>query len=141
MRFKLVTLFKLTTAAALIIGSLVAYRLHFPIEAEGATAVLANRALWKDLKLPASATDVTFYVDQYGCEAEFAISEHEFLAWWESRDWTLIAITNPVPYFEPVRLPEDERLVADGYEATIPDGIVVFDRSRSRAAFWASTFP
>ena len=33
-------------------------------------------------------TDVTYYADFRGCEAEFAISESEFLNWCSVRGWS-----------------------------------------------------
>ncbi|WP_425397318.1 hypothetical protein [Aeoliella sp.] len=140
MRFGLKTLLWITTGVALVIGSIAAYRVY-PYQAVGANVHVANRVLWDDLRLPPSASDVTFYVDRYGCEAEFAISESEFLKWCRHRGWHTSEIAAPVPYFQPVCLPDDNRPVEDGYLFEIPDGRGVYDRSRSRAAYWASIFP
>lgn len=141
MRFKLSTLLLLTTAAAISIAAVRAYCLYYPSQAHHASAAVANRVLWKELSLPASASDATFFVDQYGCEAEFAISERELLEWCESRHWTLSQIQSPVPYFRPIILPDDGRLVTDGWQFTSRDCTGVYDCLRGRAAYSASTFP
>lgn len=141
MRYNLKILFALTTTIAIAVGSIAAWSFYYPYQATGTSVAVANRVLWDDLKLPSGASDITFYVDRYGCEAEFAISQPEFLEWCKVQGWSVSGITTPVPYFEPVCLPEDDRLVETGYEFSIPYGRVVYDSSRSRAAFWASTFP
>ena len=97
--------------------------------------------IWDGYELPDSASDVTYYADFGGCEAEFAISESEFLAWCHVRGWSPKKIHGSIPYFQPVLLADDDTIVTNGFTFDIPDGEGVFDADRSRAAFRASTFP
>lgn len=105
------------------------------------SASIANRKIWEGYRLPDSASDVTYHVDFGGCEAEFAIAETDFLEWCELRGWQPVRVDRATPYFQPVLLPDDERLVEEGYTFSIPDGQGAFDSKRSRAAFWVSSFP
>lgn len=111
------------------------------ITRNGVAADVANDILWPRLRLPEDASDVTCYVDFGAAEAEFAISEESFLAWCKVNGWAVEALVTPVPYFEPMVLPEDPRVVTRGYGFTPPDGRGCFDSDRRRAGFWASTFP
>jgi hypothetical protein len=140
-RFRLKTLFVATTLLSIAVAAFVVYCRNLSATGAGTSHAIANRAMWTGLELPSYASDVTFYVDQYGCEAEFRISEQDFLDWCKGKGFRISRISSPVPYFQPIALPGDERLVAYGYEFSVPDGAGVFDADRGRAAFYASTFP
>ena len=140
-QFSLSTLLKGFFVAAVLLAGLVAYRSFFGSHRIGVSAATANRMLWSGYRLPDSATDVTYIVDFGGCEADFAISESQFLAWCKHSGWTASKIKTPVPFFEPILLVGDSTLVTDGYTFQIPNGQGVFDAKRRRTAFWASTFP
>jgi hypothetical protein len=106
-----------------------------------ASAHAANQILGDELRLPAAATDVTYYVDFGAAEAEFAVSEEDFLNWCRTKGWAVQSIESVSPYFEPMWLPSDSRPVVRGYHFSPPDGQGTFDADRSRACFWVSTFP
>ena len=127
--------------AAILIVATVTYRSNYQSHRVGVSASIANRMMWPGYELPADASDVTYHVDPGGCEAEFAISESEFLAWCRARGWSPKKISGSIKYFQPVLLPNDDTIVTNGYAFDIPDGKGVFDADRSRTAFWASTFP
>lgn len=131
----------LLALAAIALGLIATHQRYYSTTRSGVTAAVANRKVWADYSLPATATDVTYYADFGGCEAEFAITETNFVAWCEDRGWSFSPITEPTPYFRPILLPDDNTPVSQGYTFELPDGRGVFDRTRSRAAFWASTFP
>ena len=97
--------------------------------------------IWSGFKLPHNASDVTYHVDLGGCEAEFAISESDFLEWCNDRGWVPERIARPIAYFQPVLLSDNDTIVTDGYTFDVPDGKGVSDAGRPRTAFWASTFP
>lgn len=141
MRIRFKPLLKPAILCGLMIAAVVGFRSYFKTTMSGTTASVANRMMWQGLGLPASASDVTYYADSGGCEAEFAIPVAEFLELCEQRGWEVSEIETPVAYFEPVLLPDDERLVREGYTFWLPDGRGVYDSQRSRAAFYASTFP
>ena len=141
MRYSLKSLTVCVLVSGFAIGSAVSYRSYFRPTGSGATASVANRVMWQELKLPTSASDVTYYVDSGGCEAEFAIAEPDFLELCRQKGWDVRGIESPAPYFEPVLLPRDSRLVNEGYTFSLPDGEGVYDSKRSRAAFYVSTFP
>lgn len=101
----------------------------------------ANAWLWQEARLPEAASDVTFFVDFGACEAEFAISERPFLAWCEAHGWEVESIDEPVAYFDPMWLAPDTRPVDRGIHFSPPSGRGVYDATRSRAAYWISTFP
>ena len=112
--------------------------------ASGVSVESANRKLWPSLRLPDSASDVTYAVDSYGCEAEFAITESEFVKWCASNDWEIEEIAAPTNYFQPIILRLDQktaRVIDKGYNYYPPDGEGKFDASSLRANFWVSTFP
>jgi hypothetical protein len=141
MRFGLKSLLIVISVIAFALATYCGYRNYYKTTASGTTATVANRVMWSAFKLPISATDVTFFVDFGGCEAEFAIPEDDFLLWCSKRGWKVTEIKSPVPYFQPVCLASDDRLVSEGYTFALPDGEGVYDASRSRAAFYISTFP
>ncbi|MEM8783493.1 MAG: hypothetical protein AAGE65_11640 [Planctomycetota bacterium] len=128
-------------APSLLLAVVVVYQSYYPSRGSNTTSQVANRVLWDRLNIPEAAQDVTFFVDWGGCEAEFALEERLFVELCQSRDWTFTDITEPVPYFKPIWLEADTRWVVSGYTFNIPDGEGVFDRDRSRVAFFASTFP
>ena len=107
----------------------------------GVSTSVANKMLSAHLRLPASASDVSYYVDFGAEEAEFAISEQDFLKWCHTQGWAVEPIRSPVAYFEPMAMPDDSRQVDRGYHFSPPDGQGTFDADRSRACFWTSTFP
>ena len=129
------------SVVAISIATVVAYRLYFQAHRVGVGPDIANRMIWPEYELPNDASDVTYHVDFGGCEAEFAVSESHFLNWCRARGWSPTRIFGSKTYFQPVLLPVDDTIVTDGYSIDIPDGEVVFDATRSRAAFWVSTFP
>ena len=134
-----ITLISCATVAAVWLLST-----YFGASASGVTAEAANRKLWSSLKLPDSASDVTYAVDSGGCEAEFAISESDFVNWCASNNWEIEKIAAPTIYFEPIILGLDEktaRIIETGYSYHPPDGEGKFDASSLRANFWVSTFP
>lgn len=141
MRFHLATFLKVVSIIAIILAVIASYRNYYQPHRTGVTAAIANRMMWPGYELPEGASDVTYYVDFGGCEAEFQIDETAFLAWCEHRGWMPVRIGKPLPYFQPVLLADDERPVRKGYTFNIPYGRGVFDAERSRAAFCASTFP
>ena len=141
MKLKLLSLFIAAVIVCFLIAAFSFYRIFRSSTARGTTATVANRVMWAGFELPASAADVTYYVDFGGCEAEFAISEADFLSWCSDRGWTVTKIDTPVPYFKPILLPDDDHLVQHGYTFSLPDGDGVYDASTSRAAFHVSTFP
>lgn len=142
MRYPVRDLLLFTTLVALVVGAIAAHRNYYRRSASGVSAAVANRMLWDYLSLPLAASDVTYYSDWGGCEAEFAIGEAEFLGWCDSRSFKVTEIGAPIAYFEPILLRQgDDRLVADGYTFEAPDGQGVFDRDAGRAAFVVSTFP
>jgi len=102
---------------------------------------IANRMQWPELLLSTDASDVSFFISFYESEAEFAIPEESLLDWCQSKGWDVTKISTPLPYFEPLRMDADLRLVARGYRFSLPEGWGVFDADRSRAAFAVSTFP
>ena len=129
------------SVVAILIAAIVAYRSYFQAHRVGVGPNIANRMVWPEFELPNSAADVTYHVDFGGCEAEFAISESDFLNWCRTRGWCPSKISGPKTYFQPVLLPVNDTIVTNGYSIDFPDGEMVFDAARSRAAFWASTFP
>jgi len=141
LRFSLAKLLILVAFAAIVLAAIVGYRNYYQSHRTGVTATIANRMMWPGYKLPESATNITYHADFGGCEAEFAISESEFLEWCNSRGWAPNKITGTIQYFKPVLLPDNDKVVTNGYTFDIPDGEGVFDADRSRTAFWASTFP
>lgn len=141
MRFRFRSLLLMMTALCLALGVLSTYRMYFRVTARGTSSAAANRVMWHGYKLPPSACDVTFHADFGGCEAEFSILEGEFLDWCKERGWSVAKIESPVPYFQSILLPSDERPVARGYRFSPPDGEGVFDADRARAAFYVSAFP
>jgi len=141
MKYSLRTLFLVTTTLCISFVVYVACTKNLTKSDSGVTSAAANRSLWIHLRLPHDANDVTFCVDQYGCEAEFAVSEISFLRWCRNKDFKYASIKTPKPYFPSIMLPSDKHLVGRGYQFSIPDGRGVFDIKRGRAAFWASTFP
>jgi hypothetical protein len=110
-------------------------------EATGVSSQEANLWIWSHLQIPASASDVTYISDAYGCEAKSALSEGDFLTWCRGNEWPVEEITTPTPFFQPVLLPDDNREVAHGYRFSLSDGRGVFERDRSRVAFVVSEFP
>lgn len=141
MKTSLRSLLLIVTTLSLALGGLSAYRMYFRVTARGTSSAVANRVMWYGYTLPVSACDVTFYADGGGCEAEFSISEGDFLCWCEERGWNATKIESPVPYFQSILLPPDERPVVRGYRFSPPNGEGVFDADRARAAFYVSTFP
>jgi len=126
---------------AVSIGSFVSYRDYFRPHGTGETVSVANRVMWQAYKLPAAASDVTYYTDSGGCEAEFSISESEFLKWCDDKGWIPKKITTSVPYFQPILLTANNAAVTNGYTYKLNDGQGVFDADQRRTAFWLSTFP
>lgn len=126
---------------AIALGLVATHQRYYATTRSGVTAAVANRKLWAGYTLPATATDVTYYADSYGCEADFAIAETDFVAWCAARGWAVTPISSPTPFFQPVLLPDDETPVADGFTFQMPNGEGTFDRTRSRAAFRVSTLP
>ena len=126
---------------ALILAVVICYKTYYQTHRSGVTASVANRMMWDEYKLPESASDVTYYVDFGGCEAEFSISSVDLVQLCQERNWRFVEIDSPIEYFDPERLPANKRLVVRGYTIDVPDGEGVFDADRSRAAFWVSTFP
>ena len=117
---------------------------YFGTSASGVSVTSANQKLWPSLRLPESASDVTYAVDSYGCEAEFAISESEFVKWCAGNSWEIEEISTATVYFNPtiLRLDEDTaRVIEKGYNYFPPDGEGKFDATGLRANFWVSTFP
>ena len=141
MRFSLAKLLTGVSIVAILIAAFVAYRSYFQPRRFGTSSSIANRMIWSGFKLPHNASDVTYHVDFGGCEAEFAISESDFLEWCNDRGWVPERIARPIAYFQPVLLSDNDTIVTDGYTFDVPDGKGVFDAGRSRTAFWASTFP
>ena len=76
-----------------------------------------------------------------GGDCWFSITEKDFLEWSTKKEFKPIEITSPLPYFQPVLLPDDVRPVSKGYTFSPPSGQGVFDGERSRAAFFVTTFP
>ena len=129
------------TIATILAGAFVSYRSYFQPYRVGVTPAVANRMMWHGYELPKTASDITYRVDFGGCEAEFAISESNFLLWCRARGWSPNPISGSITYFRPVLLPDNDTPVTKGCSFDIPDGEGVFDANRSRTAFWASTFP
>ncbi|HBO43034.1 MAG TPA: hypothetical protein DD670_03690 [Planctomycetaceae bacterium] len=117
------------------------YLRHAGVSGYNVTASMANRMIWPELRLPAGASDVSYYVDFGRVEAEFAISGESLVEWCRSNGWTCEPIDSQRPYFEPWVLPGDSRSVANGYRFFPPDGDGIYDADRSRACFWVSNFP
>lgn len=148
-RFSLKQLFTVTTfvALAIVIGIGINRFVYRPylrargVSANAATSQQANIWIWPNLRIPASASDVSYVTDAFGCEVKFAISERAFLDWCKGKNWKVEEITTPIPFFEGIISSEDNRQVTDGYKFSPPDGAGVFDKARSRAAFWVSEFP
>ena len=133
---KLMILLFIASAGFLTAFCIVVYQqAKFQMTGSGASAIEANQHLWPGLKLPHSASDVTFVVDFGGCEAEFAISEADFLNLCDAKLWRPEPIKEPIQYFHPVLLSDDDRLVDIGYTVDIPDGFGVFDQKKSRFAY------
>jgi hypothetical protein len=92
--------------------------------------------------VPEAASDVYYYTDWAADEAEFSISEDDFLDWCKSKSWEVEPIEEPVEYFYPTWGPEeDNRFVKRGYYCSAAWGVLIFDADRSRAAIWVSDFP
>ena len=145
MKFKLRSLFVTVAIVAFAIASALWLK-HAFVGKTGSnvSAKSANRYIWASLRLPASATDVTFATDSYGCKAEFAISETEFTRWCKSNGWQITPITSPNVYFgaNPSRpVAAKARVVGRGFHFYPADGQGTFDAGQSRAEFWVSTFP
>lgn len=117
------------------------YLRHAGVSDKGVSSHTANQMLPAGLRLPDTASDVTYYVDFGAAEAEFAVSEEDFVNWCRTNGWTVEPIQSVSPYFEPMCLPTDSRPVVRGYHFSPPDGQGTFDADRSRACFWVSTFP
>ncbi len=141
MRFSLEQLFKFVCVVTLMVAAVATYARLFAPHRVGTTSAVANRMMWPGCQLPREASDVTYCVDFGGCEAEFAVSESDFLAWCASHQRKPVPIESPLPYFQTILLPDDPTLVVEGYTFDVPPGRGVFDAKRSRAAFCASTFP
>ena len=145
MKFSIRSLLVLTTLAFVVLIATVWFKHTFiGSSGSGVSARSANRALWRSLRTPTSATDVTYTVDPYGCEAEFAISERDFLEWCERNNWRTEAIVEPTVYFNPVHrhhVGDNGRVIGQGYHFYPPDGEGTFDANGLRANFWVSTFP
>jgi hypothetical protein len=141
LKYRFATLLKVFAVLAAVVAAIAFYRNSFQKHRTGVSPSVANRMIWEGYRLPKDATDVTYYSDFGGCEAEFAIPEADFLKWCEQKGWTAKRITKPIPYFQSVLLSDDASLVVNGYHLSIPDGECVYDSDCSRAAFWVSTFP
>ena len=141
MRFSLAKLLAVVSVLAALIAVIVAYRSYFQSHRVGVSASVANRMMWPEYELPHTATDVTYYADFRGCEAEFAISESEFLNWCSVRGWSPKKIAGAIPYFQPVLLADNDTIVTNGFTFDMPNGEGIFDADRLRTAFWVSTFP
>ena len=145
MKFRLRSLFSVVAIAAFVIVAALWLK-HVFVGSSGAnvSAKSANRYIWASLRLPASATDVTYTTDSYGCEAGFAISETEFTQWCKTNGWRMAPITSPNVYFGANRsrsIAGKGRVVGSGFHFYPPDGEGTFDADQSRAEFWVSTFP
>ncbi|WP_442482407.1 hypothetical protein [Aeoliella sp. SH292] len=141
MRYSLRSFIGVIASAALAVAAIAAYYRNFPSNGANVPASMANRAMWSQFRLPDEATDVTYHADSYGCEAEFAIPETEFLAWCKKNNWPVEPLAAPEPYFQPVALADIPRSVDDGYRFELEDGRGIFDRKAGRAAFVVSQFP
>jgi hypothetical protein len=119
----------------------IAIRQFLSVSGHGRSAQDANKYQWPALRLPEAASDVSYYIDHAWSEAEFAISENEFLQWCQASGWKTEKITRPGPYFKPQMMRDDLRPVSRGCVFYPPDGFGVFDAERSRANFRVSTFP
>lgn len=109
---------------------------------KSASATMANLFLESNHHLPQTASDVYYYTDFGASEAEFKISEHDFLDWCNSKNWTPEPISDPVHYFYPTWGPEeDNRMVSRGYSCYATGGVLTFDAERSRASLRVSDFP
>ena len=115
MQFRVRTLLTISLVICLSLGAIGGWQLYFGPTRSGVSAAVANRKLWSGYQLPRSASDVTYYVDSGGCEAEFSIPESDLLALCRDRGWDVEPIAAPVAYFKPVLLPDDARLVSDGF--------------------------
>jgi hypothetical protein len=103
---------------------------------------IANFSLARHCQLPDTASDVYYYTDWAAAEAEFAITESDFLRWCKANDWEPAPIGEPIKYFYPVWGPKEEsRLVSQGYYCYAAGGDLVFDAERFRAVFHMSEFP
>ena len=118
-----------------------AYQRYSGVSDAGVSARDANQFLPSDLKLPDEVSDVAYYVDFGISEAEFAISESQFLIWCKSNGWRVDPIVQPLAFFQSAVLPDDSRMIHSGFQFFPPDGKGVFDADRDRACFCISTFP
>ena len=145
MKFRLRSLFvAIAVASVVIVAAMWLKHALVGSTASNVSAKSANRYIWPSLRLPVSATDVTFAVAPYFCEAEFAISEVEFCKWCTNNGWRMTSITSPHVYYGviPNRPNADKaRVVGHGFHFYSPDGDGTFDADRSRAEFHVSTFP
>ena len=106
------------------------------------TASSANRRLWRSMRLPLAAEDVTYFTDYATCEATFAIDEASMLAWCSTNGWTLEPLASSSRYFDvTLVLPPDHSAVTNGFQFSPPHGRGIFDADGSRASFFVSTFP
>ena len=143
LRFSLRSLLKVfVVVAVLLVLVPTVMKLMGSNSGHGVTVAWANYNLWTELRLPDSATDVSFGVDRYGCEAEFEISEEDFLQWARSNGWEYERIESNRKYLVGfLHLPDDPHLVKKGYTYQLRDGEGVFDADIGRANYCVSTFP
>ncbi len=103
----------------------------------GEGAISANRAFESRVIIPSSATDVCFYVDGCWIEADFAITEKDFLSWCGHHGWTVARIAEHPKVFKPARTSPLARhrqiRTTKGYECQTSSGTVIFDLNRGRA--------
>lgn len=112
-----------------------------PASGSGSIPEEANKQLWDYLKIPLTARDVSYAVDRHGCEANFELSEQDFLAWCRANGWDLSSIDGRERYPHTLIRESRDTHANAGYTFSFPDGVGIYDRERNRVDFVASTFP
>lgn len=125
-------------AAGLTLVAAIGYRQMVGQRGAGASPDFANNVFSSRLKIPGSATDVNFYVDVCWIEADFAISEAEFLSWCRQQGWAATVVdprSRLVFHFARSSPSADNGMpaVSNGYMAETSTGQVIYDVHLGRA--------
>ena len=64
---------KLMAVIGAVLAAIAFCRNYYQAHRIGVSSPVANRMIWQGYELPETATDVTYYADFGGCEAEFEI--------------------------------------------------------------------
>lgn len=119
------------------------YRTIAGTEGAAVTPQAANSNLAPRLVLPMTAKDINFYRDMCWVEADFSISEDEFLKWCKTRNWTILDAANEEIVFTRARTASDAHLgshrVVDGVGVKEFYLVVAFDNKLKRASVWRYT--